>query len=159
MPGLRRAGVDVNRETPWNDIIARREPQCCTAVHHAISSEGRIMTNTRTLFIVAALGLSLAACNKGPNEQAGENADKAVEAATGTTYSGDGPRENVGEAMDKSAEQSKEQSADAMENQADAMRASGEKKADATENSADAVRDTTEKKADAMEDKADAVRK
>lgn len=77
-------------------------------------------------------------------------------------------------------EQAAEQKADALENQADAVRAEGEKTADALENqgdrldtrtdgvdppaeksldnTADAVRDSSEKKADALENQADAVR-
>jgi hypothetical protein len=50
--------------------------------------------------IIAAMGLATAACS----EQAGENADSAIEEATqGHENLGDGPLERAGEAVDEAA--------------------------------------------------------
>ena len=69
----------------------------------------------------------------------------------------DSKQENAEEAAAQNVREVGEATADAMENQADAVRASGgsEAKADAMENKADVKRDAADAKADAMEDKAD----
>ena len=69
----------------------------------------------------------------------------------------DSKQENAEEAAAQNVREAGEATADAMENQADAVRASGgsEAKADAMENKADVKRDAADAKADAMEDKAD----
>ena len=69
----------------------------------------------------------------------------------------DSKQENAEEAAAQDVRASGEATADAMENQADAVRAAGgsEAKADAMEDKADAVREGADTKADAMEDKAD----
>lgn len=46
--------------------------------------------------------LAVAACSQGPNEEAGESADSAVEqSTTGTTDLGQGPAEEAGETLDE----------------------------------------------------------
>lgn len=56
----------------------------------------------QTLAIAAAIAfLGAAGCSQGPNEEAGEHADTAVEqSTTGTTDLGQGPIEEQGEAVD-----------------------------------------------------------
>lgn len=54
----------------------------------------------------AAVGLlGVVACSQGPNEEAGEAADTAIEqSTTGTTDLGQGPMEETGEAVDEAAD-------------------------------------------------------
>ena len=65
--------------------------------------------------IVALIGMAaLAACQPGGAEKAGENADSAVEEATGGQKDlTDGPMENAGEAIDKAAADAKAGATDA----------------------------------------------
>ncbi len=102
--------------------------------------------------------LMLGACEKGPAEKAGEQADRATEARSGDIYTGDGPQENMGEAIDQANERMQENRADAVENKADQIRESAERSADKLENQADANRDKAEKQADAVENQADRIR-
>lgn len=55
-----------------------------------------------TIVAVAALAVTLGACERGPMEKAGEKTDSAVEeATTGHKDLTDGPAENLGEDLDK----------------------------------------------------------
>jgi hypothetical protein len=114
-----------------------------------------VLMKMTTICVIAAFAT---ACTKGANEAAGEATDKAVEAQTGATYSGDGPKENQGEQIDAAQKQAAEMNAEGMENTADKVREGAEKKADSMESQADTVRDSGEKKADAIEDQADKIK-
>ncbi len=113
---------------------------------------------TKFAILAVPVLLILGACEKGPAEQAGEQADRATEARSGDIYTGDGPQENMGEAIDQASEARQERSADAVENKADQIRDSAEQRADKMENKADATRDKAEKQADAVENQADKIR-
>ncbi|MEZ5959151.1 MAG: hypothetical protein R3C30_01820 [Hyphomonadaceae bacterium] len=54
----------------------------------------------------AAIGLlGVVACTQGPNEEAGEAADTAIEqSTTGTTDLGQGPMEEAGEQLDEATD-------------------------------------------------------
>lgn len=53
----------------------------------------------------AAFALGLGACSQGPNEEAGEQADTAIEqSTTGETNLGQGPMEEAGEQVDEATD-------------------------------------------------------
>lgn len=78
------------------------------------------MLKTFATAVAAAAMLTLAACDGGSAEKAGENADSAIEEATqGHENLGDGPLEQAGESVDQATGTENNDAADAVNDATD----------------------------------------
>jgi hypothetical protein len=87
---------------------------------------------TPAIMMVAA-GLTLASCNKKPEEKAADLSRAQTEGAAAQVDVQANTVENKGEVIGGATEKAADSQADALHSQADAIKAAGEKKADAIE--------------------------
>ena len=111
--------------------------------------------------LLVIIAVSLAACH-GPAEKAGQERDKAVAAAAGQAYSGNGPNQRLGRSQDKAdtaARNARDADAKALKQQGASIKTQADVTADRLEDQAKAIRKDADRRADAIDAQAKAVQR